>query len=56
MDSHYHINQHIVTLKLLWNRTHEGSFRGVERRVMMAILALKLLFPSFRIRHYADMQ
>jgi hypothetical protein len=53
---HYHIQQHLHTIQSLRNRTHDGGFRGIERRMMMIILSLKLLFPGFWIRHYADMQ
>lgn len=56
MNQHYRIGDHIATLKWLRSRTHEWGFRGVERRIMMIVLALKLCFPSFWIRHYADIR
>lgn len=55
MNQHYRINEHINTLQSIRNRTHEGDFHGIERIVMIVVLLLKLCFPSFRIRHYADM-
>lgn len=43
-------------MKQLWNRSHEWGFRGLERILMMIIMWLKLCFPSFWIRHYADLR
>lgn len=56
MNQHYRIQQHLLTMKQLWNRSHEWGFRGLERLLMMIVMWLKLCFPSFWIRHYADLQ
>jgi Ion channel len=55
MNQHYRIHEHISTMRALRNRTHEWDFHGVERIIMVLVLLLKLCFPSFWIRHYADM-
>lgn len=56
MYQRYRIESHILTIKKLWDRTHDGEFRGLERLLMIAIMWLKLCFPSFWIRHYADVR
>jgi hypothetical protein len=55
MNQHYRIHEHMSTMRALRNRTHEGDFHGIERIIMVMVLLLKLCFPSFWIRHYADM-
>ncbi len=55
MNQHYRIHEHMITMRALRNRTHEWDFHGIERIIMVFVLLLKLCFPSFWIRHYADM-
>lgn len=54
MNQHYRIHEHISTMHSVRNRTHEWNFHGIERVIMVIVLLLKLCFPSFWIRHYAD--
>jgi len=55
MNQHYRIQHHIITMRQLRDRSHEWGFRGVERLIILLIMSMKLCFPSFWIRHYADL-
>ena len=47
------ISEHVNTLQQLVSNKHPGNFHGIEKRLMIAIILLKFLFPSFWIRERA---
>lgn len=51
----HHKRVYTHTLKLLWINNHPYEhISGLEKRFMMIIIILKLLMPSFWLRHYCE--
>lgn len=52
---HHHKTVYIDTIKKLWNN-HEShqDIIGIEKYLIILILVIKMLLPSFWIRHYTE--